>query len=75
MSKSSSSLSCSGTGFIGLLTIVFITLKLLGVIEWSWLAVLSPVLTGCLFSITVIVGALVLGFFIGVRKELKIKGE
>lgn len=31
-----------GIGFIGLLTIVFITLKLLGVIKWSWLWVLSP---------------------------------
>jgi fatty acid desaturase len=28
--------------FFGLLTIVFITLKLLGVIAWSWLWVLSP---------------------------------
>ena len=32
----------SGIGFTGLLTIVFITLKLLGVIDWSWLWVLSP---------------------------------
>ena len=32
----------SGIGFTGLLTIVFIVLKLLGVISWSWLWVLSP---------------------------------
>jgi hypothetical protein len=31
-----------GIGFTGLLTIVFITLKLLGVINWSWWWVLSP---------------------------------
>ena len=31
-----------GTGFCGLLTIVFIVLKLCGVIAWSWLWVLSP---------------------------------
>lgn len=31
-----------GIGFCGLLTIVFITLKLLKVITWSWLWVLSP---------------------------------
>ena len=31
-----------GGGFTGLLTIVFITLKLLGKIDWSWLWVLSP---------------------------------
>ena len=32
-----------GIGFCGLLTIVFITLKLLGVIGWSWVWVLSPI--------------------------------
>lgn len=31
-----------GTGFVGLLTIVFITLKLTHVIAWSWWWVLSP---------------------------------
>lgn len=31
-----------GIGFVGLLTIVFITLKLLGKINWSWWWVLSP---------------------------------
>lgn len=35
--------SGGGIGFTGLLTIVFITLKLLHVIDWSWLWVLSPV--------------------------------
>ena len=34
--------SSGGIGFTGLLTIVFIVLKLLGVINWSWLWVLSP---------------------------------
>ena len=32
-----------GIGFCGLLTIVFIVLKLCGVIKWSWLCVLSPI--------------------------------
>ncbi len=32
----------SGIGFFGLLTIVFIVLKLIGKIDWSWLWVLSP---------------------------------
>jgi len=39
----SSSSSSGGIGFVGLLTIVFITLKLTGFIAWSWLWVLSPV--------------------------------
>lgn len=34
--------SGGGIGFFGLLTIVFITLKLIGVIKWSWLWVLDP---------------------------------
>lgn len=34
--------SGGGIGFGGLLAIVFITLKLCGVISWSWLWVLSP---------------------------------
>lgn len=32
-----------GIGFIGLLTIVFIVLKLCNVINWSWWWVLSPI--------------------------------
>ena len=41
MSGSSSS-SSSGIGFGGLLVAIFITLKLLGKITWSWWWVLSP---------------------------------
>lgn len=37
-----SSSSTGGIGFVGLLTIVFITLKLTGYIAWSWWWVLSP---------------------------------
>jgi len=31
-----------GIGFLGVLAIVFITLKLVNVIDWSWWWVLSP---------------------------------
>lgn len=31
------------TSFVSLLTIVFIALKLMGYISWSWLWVLSPI--------------------------------
>ena len=40
-SRSSASVS-GGIGFVGLLAIAFIVLKLCHVIEWSWLWVLSP---------------------------------
>lgn len=32
-----------GLGVVSVLTIVFIVLKLLGVIQWSWIWVLSPI--------------------------------
>lgn len=41
MSEKSSG-SSGGIGFAGLLTIVFIVLKLLDKIQWSWIWVLSP---------------------------------
>ena len=40
--ETNSSTASGGIGFVGLLQIVFITLKLLNVIEWSWWWVLSP---------------------------------
>jgi len=42
MSESSSSSASGGIGFCGLLTILFIGLKLVHVIDWSWWWVLSP---------------------------------
>lgn len=42
MSRNSSNGSSSGLGLCSVLTIVFIVLKLVGVINWSWLWVLSP---------------------------------
>ena len=44
--SNNSSASSGGIGFCGLLTIVFIILKLLGKITWSWLWVLSPLWIG-----------------------------
>ena len=41
--KSNNNSTNGGVGFVGLLTIVFIVLKLIGVINWSWVWVLSPV--------------------------------
>lgn len=38
-----SNTSRGGVGFVGLLTIVFIALKVLGKITWSWWLVLSPI--------------------------------
>jgi hypothetical protein len=42
-SKEKSSSNNGGIGFVGALTILFIALKLLGYITWSWYWVLSPI--------------------------------
>ena len=42
MSTSSSSSSSGGIGFCGLLTVLFIGLKLTDYVAWSWWWVLSP---------------------------------
>ena len=48
----------SGISFCGLLTIVFIVLKLVGVIKWSWLWVLSPIWIGTILVILLIILAI-----------------
>lgn len=47
--------SNGGIGFTGLLTIAFIVLKLTGVIEWSWLWVLSPLWIGALVAVILVI--------------------
>lgn len=44
-----------GIGFTGLLTIVFIALKLCGVISWSWFWVLSPLWIGAAVIIVLLI--------------------
>lgn len=60
MSNNSSSSSSGGIGFVGLLTIVFIALKLMGYITWSWLWVLSPLWIVFLVVLSIIVGAIII---------------
>ncbi len=52
MSKNSSS---GGMGFLGVLQIVFIVLKLCKVITWSWLVVLIPLWIELLLCVGVLV--------------------
>lgn len=62
MSKNSSS-SSSGIGFTGLLTILFIALKLTDVIGWSWWWVLSPIWISIAIVLLIIGGAVVAHLF------------
>lgn len=50
--------STGGVGFVGLLTIVFVVLKLTDNIDWSWWWVLSPLWISA--AIGLFVGALAL---------------
>ncbi len=54
-----------GVGFCGLLTIVFITLRLLKVIDWSWVWVLAPLWGGIVLGIAFFVLVFVLGILAG----------
>lgn len=53
--KSNRNSGSSGIGISGVLTIVFIVLKLVGVINWSWLWVLCPLWINCLLTIIILV--------------------
>lgn len=44
-----------GVGFTGLLTIVFIVLKLTGTISWSWWWVLSPLWISLVVAMIIII--------------------
>ena len=63
---SNSSSSSSGIGFAGMLTILFIGLKLTHFIDWSWLWVLSPLWIGfALFIGIIICGGVLTGVVAG----------
>ena len=67
MSTSNNS-SSGGIGFIGLLTVAFIVLKLTGVITWSWWWVLAPAWIGLatILSVLVVFASVFAVFVIGV---------
>lgn len=63
MSKKSSNASSGGLGVCSVVGIVFIILKLVGVIDWSWIWVLSPFWIGIAFWIAVTIIVLIIAFF------------
>ena len=56
MSKVNNNYNKGGIGFFGLLQLIFITLKILGYINWSWMLVLLPaiILTGVVLLILIV---------------------
>lgn len=47
--------SSGGMSFVGILTLIFVVLKLVGVIKWSWIAVLSPLWIALIIDIIIII--------------------
>lgn len=56
-------------GFLGLLTLIFITLKLCSVIDWSWWVVLSPLLIFWVITFFALTGGFVIGLIEGLRSR------
>lgn len=50
----------SGIGFWGLLQIVFIVLKILGIINWSWWLVLAPAWISILLCLIIFIILLII---------------
>lgn len=72
MSEKNSSVNIGcGSGFISSLTIAFIILKLVGVIDWSWWWVLSPILivVGIIILILLVIGIVYLIIEINNRRQ------
>jgi hypothetical protein len=65
---SSSSSSSSGIGFPGLLTVLFIGLKLTGHITWPWVWVLSPLWISALIGLTIVAVMFIIAFASGIWK-------
>lgn len=57
-----------GIGFVGLLTIVFIVLKLFGKITWSWWWVLSPILIEIAVALLILAFMLILAVIKAVKE-------
>ena len=53
--------SSGGIGFVGLLTICFIVLKLIGIINWSWLWVISPIWISAIIVIVLAIVFIIVG--------------
>lgn len=58
MASEGSGRAGGGVGFTGLLTILFVALRLTGFIDWPWWVVLSPLWAGAALYVLVFVIAL-----------------
>ena len=69
MKNNESKGATGGIGFVGLLTITFITLKLLGKITWSWFWVLSPIWILIIICMAIIIIVFIAGVISSHRRQ------
>lgn len=62
MSKSSNSAGNGGLGVCSVVGIVFVILKLTGVIDWSWVWVLSPFWIGIILRLLLYLIAIIIAY-------------
>lgn len=74
MSKEAKNNASGGVGFVGLLQIAFIVLKLCGVIDWSWWWVFAPTWGSTLFAMCVLAVALLIVMVAECMKGMKKNG-
>ena len=58
-----------GIGFVGALTILFITLKLLHKIDWSWWWILSPMLISFALALVIMLIVVLVIVFLKIVKK------
>lgn len=56
-------------GFLEVLTLIFIVLKLMGTIDWSWLTVFSPMILAFCIYFLMLIGFIV----VSVKSDKKLK--
>lgn len=71
MSNNNSTSSSGGIGFVGLLTILFVGLKLTHHVGWSWWWVLSPVWISTALTVAIVAAVFGVGFVVVSLKERK----
>lgn len=71
MSNSKSTNSSGGIGVAGLLGVVFVTLKLCGVIDWSWWAVTMPFWIGFALLLGIFLVLAVAAFVVSLYETVK----
>lgn len=71
MSNNNTSSASGGIGFTGLLTVLFIGLKLTHTISWSWWWVLSPIWISAAVTVAIVALVLLVAFVTVTVKDRK----